>query len=222
MSSPTTSVAFSKWMKHQVLLDAAEMEGLFAHLSPFTLYNVSEIVPLQDLIIETEEFLKTYRHYIESLKNGVSSFDFTTKRYFSAALTVTSEALYPHPIDKGRYMAKPLLPLIQLQQHRFFPSKEAGAFHPMVMSQESVHWGIQFAYPQIFQRGNLYTKVSDLPNTPLFTQLIQWLRKATVPTTFFWREKKIATPLRLGRECFHWINHHPQLIQQGIRVHVYS
>ena len=94
----------------------------------------------------------------------------------------------------------------------------------MVMSPGSIHWGIQFSYPQIFQRGNVFTKVSDpqqFPNTSLFTKLVQWLRTHTVPTTFIWEGKKIATPFRLGKQCFSWINAHPQLKEHGIFVHVY-
>ena len=92
------------------------------------------------------------------------------------------------------------------------------------MSHESIHWGVQLAYPQIFFDGTLYSKVSDetlFPNTALFTKLVKWLRASTVPTTFLWDDKKISTPIRLGKQCFSWIHNHAQLKEQGIAIHVY-
>jgi hypothetical protein len=226
LSDPSKEVKYSvsKWMKHQVLLDVPEMETLCQHLGAVNFFNVSEILPLGDLELSHEKFLSSYSRYIEGLKSGTPSFDFNIKRHFSSAVTIDPQTLYACPIGSDRFMAKPSIPLIQLQQHRFFPSKTAGEFHPMVMSQESIHWGIQFAYPQIFHDGSLYTKVTDpkmFPNTPLFTKLIQWFRANTVPTTFMWDGKKIATSFRLGKQCFSWINNHPQLKEQGILVHVY-
>ena len=207
-------------MKHAVLIDDHEMGLLLVHLQPLSLYNVSEILPLDDLEVATDHFLKNYKEYIEGIQMG----HFLSSKDFQSALTATSTALYACLTGRDKYMAKPLLPLVQMQQHRFFPSKAAGAFHSMVMSSGSIHWGIQFAYPQIFQRGHLFTKVSDpqqFPNTPLFAKLVQWLRTYTVPTTFIWGGKKIATPFRLGKQCFNWINSHPQLKEHGILVHVY-
>ncbi|HNA61917.1 MAG TPA: hypothetical protein PKW79_02450 [Rhabdochlamydiaceae bacterium] len=218
--SKESKYSVSKWMKHPVLLDFSEMEVLLNHLSPFTIYNVSEILPFNHLEVTKDQFLGSYKHYIEGIKSG----NFLLSNYFSCALTATPLAVYACSVGPDKYLVKPLLPLIQMQQHRFFPSKAAGAFHSMVMSPGSIHWGIQFSYPQIFQRGNLFTKVSDpqqFPNTPLFTKLVQWLRTYTVPTTFIWEGKKIATPFRLGKQCFSWINTHPQLKEHGILVHVY-
>lgn len=225
VSEPSVEGKFtvSKWIKHQVLLDPLEMKTLFAHLGEISFFNVSEILPLEGLQIEQESFLKAYESYANGLKEGKTIFDFAIKRHLSCAVSSHQEALYATSIG-DKYMAKPLRPLIQLQQHRFFPSKSAGEFHSMVMSQESIHWGVQFAYPQIFHDGNSYTKVSDpdrFPNTPLFTKLVRWLRAETQPTTFVWEGKKIATAFRLGKNCFSWIHRHPQLVQQGIEVHVY-
>jgi hypothetical protein len=214
----------SKWIKHQVLLDVPEMEELCRFIAPAHFYNVSEVLSLAGLEVGTDQFLNSYKIYIDGLKSGQISADPLIKKHFSSAISIDPSALYACVIGPDKYMAKPLRPLIQMQQHRFFPSKAAGEFHSMVMSQESVHWGIQFSYPQIFHNGSAYTKVTDpqlFPNTPLFTRMVQWFRSHTVPTTFLWGGKKIATSFRLGKECFGWINDHPQLKEQGIEVHVY-
>lgn len=228
LSDPVQEGKFSvsKWLKHQVLLDVSEMEELCRHLAPFNFFNVSEITSLQDLELPLEQFLKSYQEYIEILKAGKIPLDRRLQRHLSCALTVDEQALYAHPIQSEKYMAKPIKPLVQMQLHRFFPSKTAGTINPMVMSHESVHWGIQLSYPQIFFDGakGVYSKVTDenqFPNTTLFTKCIKWLRAQTVPTTFLWDDKKIPTSLRLGKQCFNWIHNHSQLKEQGITIHVY-
>jgi hypothetical protein len=227
LSDPAQEGKFSvsKWLKHQVLLDIAEMEELCRHLVPFAFYNVSEITSLDDLQLPLEQFLKSYQEYIEILKAGKIPFDRRLQRHLSCALSSDENALYAHSVSE-KYMAKPIKPLVQMQQHRFFPSKTAGTINPMVMSRESVHWGVQLSYPQIFFDGanGVYSKVSNeqqFPNTALFTKCVKWLRSNTVPTTFLWEDKKISTPLRLGKQCFSWIHQHLQLKEQGIIVHVY-
>ena len=222
LSSEKFSV--SKWLKHQVLLDVAEMEELCRHLAPFQFFNVSEITALQDLELSLDRFLKSYQDYIDILKAGRVPLDRQIQRHLSCALSVNADALYAHAVQPEKYMAKPLRPLVQMQQHRFFPSKTGGTINPMVMSPASIHWGIQLAYPQIFFDGASYSKVSDetlFPNTALFTKLVKWLRAQTVPTTFLWDDKKVSTPIRLGKQCFTWIHNHAQLKEQGIGIHVY-
>jgi hypothetical protein len=225
-SSEEGKFSVSKWLKHQVLLDFAEMEELCRHLAPFNFYNVSEITSLEDLELSQEQFLKSYQEYLEMLKAGKNPLDRQIQRHFSCAITVDPNTLYAQTIQTDKYMAKPLKPLVQMQQHRFFHSKDAGAIHPMVMSRESIHWGVQFSYPQIFLDGatGTFSKVSNegvFPNTALFTKLVKWLRSNTAPTTFLWEDKKISTSLRLGKQCFSWIHNHTQLKEQGINVHVY-
>ncbi len=226
ISSPLQEGNFSvsKWIKHQVLLDFSEMEELCSHLAPVQFFNVSTITPLEQIAISQEQFLAAYRAYIETLQSG--KLLQAQPREFSSALARDSGTLYAHEIQPGRYMAKPLKPLIQLQPHRFFHSKTAETIHPMVMGLDSIHWGIQAAYPQIFFEAakGIYSKVQDtehFPNTALFTQLVKWLRHHTVPTTFVHEGKKISTPLRLGKRCFSWISSHPQLLEQGLTVHAY-
>jgi len=218
------SFSVSKWLKHQVLLDDSEMEELCSHLTPFHFFNVSEIKPLEELELSLENFLKAYQDYIEILKAGRVPLDRHIQRHLSCALTADANSLYAHPVGTEKFLAKPLKPVVQMQQHRFFPSKTAGTIHPMVMSHESIHWGVQLAYPQIFFDGTVYSKVSDealFPNTALFTKVVKWLRSATVPTTFLLDDKKISTPIRIGKHCFAWVHNHAQLKEQGISIHVY-
>lgn len=223
LSQKTTDKKFSvsKWLKHQVLLDADEMEACLQALGSFEFYNVSSIGSLEELQISHELFLKSYQRYIMDLKEG--KIPEPDRKIFSPVATVDPEALYAKEVQQSRWMAKLAKPVIQLQHHRFFASKLDHKVHPMVMSRDSICWGLQFSYPQIFfdGSGGSYTKTSEFPNAALFAKLLKWLRAESVPTTFVWDGHKVATPIRLGKECFAWIANHPQLQEQGIKVHVY-
>jgi hypothetical protein len=209
----------SKWIKHQLLVDETEMTSLFDHLGSFFLYNVSELV--SDPKISKEGFLKTYQAYIAALKRGEV---IDVRRELSPALTTVEEAVAVREMKPNLFLAKPVLPVVQMQKHNFLPSSVDGKFYPMVLGQESISWGVQVAYPQIFQNpeDQSYVKVgADFSNTPFFAKLTRWIRDFSSPTTLIWNQIKTATPLRLGKKCYPWINTHPQLMAQGITVHVY-
>lgn len=210
----------SKWIKHQVLLDEHEMEACLSEISPAYFYNVSSIVPRDKLQFSKEVFLHAYQNYISALKRGeVPKID---RPIFSSVITVDPEALFAEEIKPGGWMARLKTPVVQLQHHRFFVSKVDHKIHPMVMSPDSICWGVQFAFPQIFlDETGSYMKTTEFPNWELFSKLLKWVKAHSVPTTFLFQGIKIATPIRLGKNCFSWINTHPQLVTQGVQVYVY-
>ncbi len=214
----------SKWLKHQILLDSDEMKELFSHLMPCSLYNTSEVVKEAEVAVSL--FLETYARYIDALKSGIVLQEKEIRKMFSLALSTTSSIFYKMKVREDDYLIKTTKPVIQLQLHQVLPSKLDGKFHPMVLSPESVSWGLQISYPQICQdpQTNLFSKVTiseQFPNTHLFNKLVKWLRTFTAPVTFIWEEKKTPTAIRLGKKCFSWINTHPQLKEKGLQVHVY-
>jgi hypothetical protein len=93
----------------------------------------------------------------------------------------------------------------------------------MVLSTESVTWGVQFSYPQLYQdpKSHRIAKVADsidFPNTSLFARMLKWLRHNTLPTPFFVHGQRVNAPIRIGRACLKWIDQHPQLKEKEIRV----
>jgi hypothetical protein len=213
----------SKWLKFQVLLDEEEMVSLLETLDPIFIAVVSEAVGEEDGLVQTEEFLNAYRGYVQTLKAGTIPEEKGLRRYFSAALTRSLDALYRMRVGTDKYLIKPIQPIIQLQGHQFFYSTLDEKFHPMVLSQNSVSWGVQFAYPQLYQDPKLGTiaKVAhgpECPNTSVFTQLTRWMRDQTLPTPFIVNGKRTNSPIRLGKRCLSWIAKHPQLIEKGIGV----
>lgn len=224
LSHPTQEgvLRVSKWLKHQMLLDLQEMEQLFKALEPFYIFNVSEAVKQENAQIEKGLFLEKYGAYVDALKAGLFPEESSCKRIFSSVFTKTPDILYAMPVGQEKFLIKPVRPVIQLQLHHFFVSSIDGMFHPMVLGKESITWGLQLSYPQIYQdpKGHNFSKVidsSDFPNTALFTTLAKWIRTYTVPTPFVFAGKKTNVPFRLGKGCFSWIAHHPGLITRGVQ-----
>ncbi len=213
----------SKWLKHQLLIDEEEMRDLIAHLGAFSFYCVSEPVEEAQARIAREAFLEQYGRYIDQLRRGELPDESLLRRYFSAIATASDDLLYAMDVGRNRFLIKALRPVVQFQGHQFFVSLIDGAFHPMVLGRESVSWGLQCSYPQIYQhpQSHSFARVvesGEFPNTALFSRLVKWLRKNTSPTPFTFLGKRTYVPMRLGKKCFAWINQHPQLIAKGIRV----
>jgi hypothetical protein len=209
--------SFSKWRKYQVLLDTAEMKALCEYLSPIYFFNVSQLLPLEKLEVEKDEFLEQYGLYIKGLKKGKAV---VAKGLFSA-FTVEKDAFNPFFVGDGKYKAKARAPVVQMQPYRFAISSDNTILYSMVMGSKSVDWGIQFSYPQVFHNGSCYVRGGDVQNFPngrIFTKLVQWLRSESLPITFTIGKKKISTPLRLGKECFLWIKESLRLTDQEISI----
>lgn len=203
------------------------MRALLQALEPVHICVVSEPTPLELALIPVEEFLATYGNYANALKAGKMSDERSLRRTFSSAFTCDLSAVYAMAVASGKYLIKPIKPVIQLQAHHFFYSDLDKQFHPMVLSEESVTWGIQFSYPQLCQdpKTSEILKVSkgrDFPNTELFAVLGKWLRDHTLPTPFIVEGKRTNAPIRIGKQALHWVNKHPQLSQKKIEVFSFS
>ncbi|NGX50752.1 MAG: hypothetical protein K1060chlam2_00603 [Chlamydiae bacterium] len=213
----------SKHLTHRALLDTAEMQSLLESLPSFSIYNVSEIVTLQNARFSIEDFLAKYIDYVAVLKAGVPLDEAPFKRIFSTAFSASSKALYAMKVKEGEYIIKPIKPVVQLSLHHFIFSKEQRRFHSMVHSEESISWGLQFSYPQIYTNslGGEVVEVfkdRDDPNTKLFQALAKWMRGATTPVPFNLDGKKTNATFRLGRGCFSWIHSHPHLSDARLEV----
>lgn len=225
ISSPKEegTLRVSKWIKCQVLLDEQEMATLIEELFPLFFCVVSEPVKRGCEIISAAVFLKHYAHYIACLKEGILADTSDFRRYFTTAMTCRTDIIYAIAVGEDKYLIKPIKPVIQLQAHHFFYSDLDKKFHAMVLSPESVTWGVQFSYPQLYQdpKTHRIAKVHaspDFPNTALFAKLLKWLRSHTLPTPFLVKGERINAPMRIGRSCLSWIERHPQLKEKQICV----
>ncbi|MBS0603436.1 MAG: hypothetical protein JSS60_00190 [Verrucomicrobia bacterium] len=225
ISSPKTEgiLQVSKWLKIQVLLDTDEMNDLLKALGEVAFVVVSEPVEPQDAVISAGSFLAKYADYIHLLKQGEVPPADDFRRFFSSALSTTLDTFYAIAAGGNKFLIKPLKPVVQLQAHHFFYSDLDRKFHPMVLSAESVSWGVQFSYPQLFQdpKTRQIVKVADtpeFPNSALFSTLMKWMRSATLPTPFEVGSTRVNSPIRVGKKSLSWIKSHPQLQMKGIQV----
>lgn len=213
----------SKWLQQQMLIDSKEMENLFDEMGTFTIFKVGAIVRLDEAQIPVDQFLFEYRKYIEALEQGELPEVLSFRRLFSVVITSSPDALFACSVGADQYVIKVTKPIIQVQAHAMHYSKHDDKFRPMVFGPDCITWGLQFAYPQIYQDPTTMRieKVSDedrFPNTLLFRTIQKWQRKHTIPTPFLIGEKKVNVPMRIGENCLPWIDRHPQLVKQNIRV----
>ncbi|MFT4553070.1 MAG: hypothetical protein ACI9S8_001704 [Chlamydiales bacterium] len=215
----------SKWLQSQVLLDVSEMEALLEELGEAQLFSTGRLVEKGKSFVIKRDFLDCYIDYVESLKKGQLPDDSNFRSFFGSVFTVTPDVLYSMEIEDGRELVHPTRPVLQMQAHSIGYSVEEGKFRPMVLGKDSILWGIQFSYPQLFQDNETLSveKVEEtekFPNTQLFRKLQRWVRHNTRATPFIIGDKKTNVPMRLGKKCFEWINKHPQLIKKGIKVDI--
>jgi len=225
ISSPDRQGVFqaSKWLHWQALLDEKEMVGLCEHLTPFSIHIVSTLVKEPHGRISRAEFLGEYTAYITAVKEGKEPDEKRCRPFFSSIFTRDCSALYAMEAG-GKYLIKPLLPVVQLQLHHVFHSSVDGKFYPKVHGTDSITWGVQFSYPQIFQDPTTRDIVkvdhsARFPNTALFAELTGWLRANTLPTPFVVDGQRVNQPIRLGKQCWEWISVHPHLARKGISIH---
>lgn len=215
----------SKWLQLQALLEVSEIQSLLEQLTPCKLYVSGHVCRPGEEVISLDAFLSVYANYIKSLKSGITPNEQDFREVFSAAISVTEDAIYAYPLPDGRQIMRVCQPIIQMQVHRMSYSKAEGKFRPMVHGSESILWGIQFAYPQLFQDPKTKEPVTvsldqSFENTPYFRKLQQWIRHSTIPTPFLIDGKRVNIPMRIGRLCLPWINQHPQLVQQNLVVKI--
>lgn len=213
----------SKWLKSQILIDVEEMQQLLTALDPFFIYNTSSIVNKGSGLIPKQEFLNCYKEYIVSLQNGKIPDEQFYRAFFSSIFTVSPDLVFSMPINETQELIRVERPVVQLQSHRISYSTADGEFRSMTFGGETILWGIQFSYPQLFQ-DPITTEIvpvgvqTEFPNTSLFQKIQKWVRNHTVPTPFLVGSKQVNVPMRLGNNCFAWINQHPQLTEIKVKV----
>jgi hypothetical protein len=211
----------SKWLQSQVLLSSDEMAALFAALGAFDIFQTSCVIKQGEGWVSHQTFLDRYKIYVDALQQGKMPEE-SSYALFSSVFTADPESLYAVPVGEDKQLIRICRPIIQLQTHRMDYSPADGKFRSMTYGTDSILWGIQFSYPQLFQdKRSLEIKQatsSEFPNAVLFQTLQRWIRHHTAPTPFLVEGVKINVPVRLGKQCFAWINQHPQLHQKGLFV----
>ncbi len=207
----------SKWISIQVLLNREEMDDLVDTLGSFSIYLTQ---PNFHPLVRHDQFLETYGRYLADLQSETIPESSEYRAIFSTFWSQSEEAVVQVPV-RDKLLCRAVQPVIQLQYHVMGYSPFDGKFRPMVMGKDSIHWGVQFSYPQLFQDPTTQSirKVDQsFENTALFQSLRRWIRNQTVPTPFIVNNIKTNAPIRIGKKNLGWISAHPQLVAQGIQV----
>lgn len=206
----------SKYLKYQVLCDPAELETLFKEF--FHLYRLTGLN--DGMPLSQAEFLDEYSRWIEGLKEGKIPTDAQLKKILACAMTADLEALWLQPVPGNRFMTKIAKPLIQIQAHFFTYSSIDGVFRPMSMGPESVFWGLQFSFPQIYQDPKTFEllEVEESINTDLFEKVKRWVRDTTRATPFTIDGKRVNATIRIGKNSLSWAGRHPQLLAKNLGI----
>ena len=171
----------SKWLKVQALVDEKEMRSLFDFLGNFHIYLTGTITSKGYGEVDKERFITLYGTYVTALKEERICEDPKVAQCLSSVFSRSADSLFAFPIGEDRQLVRAIKPVIQLQAHHLGYSTADNKFHSMVFGPDSISWGIQFSYPQLFQ--NPKTKealavkeTEEFPNTELFHQVQRWIR----------------------------------------------
>lgn len=211
----------SKWLSVQALLEVDEMAHLLTDLGEYHIAMVGQVCDVSKGILSKEEFLTIYRSYIEHLKAGQLPDETVFRPAFSSVLSRDLDSLYAILLEEEKHLIRVCRPCVQMQFHRMHFSEQDEKFRPMIFGTDSIVWGIQFSFPQIFQDNKttqVFYNLESFPNTALFRSIQRWLRQNSIPTPFIVNGKDVNIPMRIGRACLPWINKHPQLIQKNLQV----
>lgn len=213
----------SKWLDIQLLIDAEEMKQLFLALGEFKIFRVGAVCRSDEGEISKQDFLASYECYINALKNGKLPHEKDYRPFFSSVITINDDHLFQIPVGNDRRIIRVEKPVLQLQVNKIAYSSADGKFRAMVFGKNSILWGLQVSYPQLYQDAltkEVFTvdESPKFPNTSLFRKLQLWVRRQTIPTPFMVDEKRINVPMRLGKCCLSWINSHPEIISSQFKI----
>lgn len=208
----------SKFLKHFILCETEDLKVLFDKLDPFSIYPLTALSDGGG--IEKDQFLTSYQSWINGLKEGKIPNDAELKKVLACVITKEKESLWKQEIPGNRFLVKMRAPCVQVQAHFFTYSEVDGVFRPMTMGINQIFWGLCFSFPQIYQEPKTMhlCQVDEGANAKAFQTIKRWVRDTSRATPFVVNDKKTNVPIRLGKTCFSWINRHPQLKEQNIRV----
>lgn len=222
-SSYPKTLEASKFLKAPMLLSENELRLLFENLKPFWLFKAGGVIKNKDWLIPEESFIENYKETIQNQVENKGHPKELNRGLFAAFLTNDPDSIYRIPINHETDLLKIKKPIIQVQMHTLSYSFEDGQFRSMVFGEGSFFFGLLFSYPQLMknQETEEIIKIDQsplFPNTKIFKKLLVWQRQNTTPTPFIVNNERVNVPARIGKECYRFINNHPALLSQGLKI----
>jgi hypothetical protein len=216
----------SKWLKHAVLLNEEEIHSFFSVLETCFLVPATGLVSKDSWQVTLDEFFNQYKTYLKWMESEPLLPPPPLRRFFSLMLSVSLEAFYAVAVSADKLAIKAALPVIQIQMYHCFFSSFDHKLRPMVMSPDSFAWGIQIAYPQVYEDPKTHQHAKTLLdpkflNSQPFKEMVSWLRKNTQPVPLQDKEGKVYAPFRIGKASFNQRETHcglQNILSQGVKI----
>ncbi len=207
----------AKWIKIQALIDERELSCLMEMMEPFAIYPLAGALPIETFPMPKETFLGTYKGWIDGLKKGELPTHFGC---LNASMWARSpDSLWLQELPGKRYMARPREPFLQVQVHHMGYSLVDKVFRPMSLSQDGIFWGLQFSFPQIYEhpRDGIVETMQSV-GSEMFQIVRKWSRDHTIATPMMVDGIRENLPIRIGKNCFSWVNYHTGLLSKQLSV----
>lgn len=213
----------SMWLSTALYLSAQEMQRFIESLGPFFILKTDTVIPKNEGIIKSEDFLAAYKDYITALSLGEDIDEKSVKKYFQSVWTLNLDTVYSIDVDPDRHIIKLSKPSIILQHHKLHYSDDDQKFRSMVLGLDAFTFGIQISYPQLYQDPKTHELKKILlegsfVNTDLYKKIKQWVKTNTRPISFLIENKKVTLPYRIGKEALAFVNHHPWIVKKHFKV----
>lgn len=206
---------FSKWNHLDVLLDPHELKALFDIIKPCWMLYASSTKQTEDYTLPFDLFYETYQNYIENLKQKTVPNIASFRTHFHFFLTQSLEGIYRVPLGESHQRILLHAPVIQVKPISLMISKIDSSIHTSPISPQGIFWGLRFSFPGIFQKPNSLDITTLNPNNHINANLFKiirgFLRKESSFAIFEIDQTKHNALARLGKQCYPWIQNHPQL-----------
>ena len=170
----------AKWMRYPVKMSEEKLKNLLDHLDCHAI-NISKVLSEREFLNGRECFEEAYHRYLEGDIDRAS---------LSIALTKNAETIGVKKVGEGRYIARPLYPVVQIALFTYSISNE-GKILPHALGKNAIPFGIEFSYPSIYRD----PKTEKIENGMLFEAASLWKE-----CTRFLREGFELVKLKVGEE----------------------
>lgn len=212
---------FSKWLTIEMLVDVEEMQHLLKTCDPFFFISIYDSCPSTPHLMSQAQFLEYYSAYIADLKKGEIP-PSTLLKKFNLMLTPDLTGVYIRTLSNAKTTVAFTVPLIEVKPISLMFSQVDHSIYTSPVHPSGILWGIKISFPQIMQNAQTLEtdkiQLHEQITGKLFKKIKQWTRDYTQATPFIIDDKKVNLPIRLGTQCFRWINNHPQIKNYPIHV----
>lgn len=205
--------SFSRGMHRSMLLEPEELKSLCIDNGISSLLYLGKPLDKEEVEISKDGFISLYNDEIKNFFLGKSS-----PNFICLALLVEKEHFSFLEVGT-RIIVRPKVPVIQISFANFFLEKREGKIQEKAFGADNIFWGVKFSFFQLYmdEQQRVHHALTELPSGKIFRNILAWSRVHTKPVTFLYKDKKVLTPLRIGKRVAK-INENQYLLREGLQV----